>query len=102
MSDNPIILVVEGNTELNRSVVACLAKKYNVITAFDGQTGLEKAVATQPALIITGIALQSDGAAMIGQLHQYPQLAETPILLLSGQADEALKIKARRGNLWVI
>ena len=39
------VLVVEDNADMNRFVAQCLRGEYQVVTAFDGQQGLERALA---------------------------------------------------------
>jgi len=90
----PKVLVVEDNADMNRFVAQCLAEHYDVICAFDGQQGLEKALAFDPALIVSDIMMpRVSGAQMISLLRQHARMRETPILLLSAKADEDLKIQ---------
>jgi PAS domain S-box-containing protein len=90
----PTVLVVEDNREMNRFISQALAGKYNIVSAFDGQQGLEKALAALPTLIVTDIMMpRVSGVEMIAEIRKWPELAEVPILLLSAKADEALKIE---------
>lgn len=52
----PTILVVEVNPQIHRFIAENLAKNFKVIPAMDGRQGLEKALDTHPALIISGIS----------------------------------------------
>jgi PAS domain S-box-containing protein len=93
-ASRPKVLVVEDNPDMNRFVAQCLAQDYEVITAFDGQQGLEKALAFDPALIVSDIMMPGvSGVQMIEALRKRPEMAETPVLLLSAKADEELKIR---------
>ena len=88
------ILVVEDNVDMNRFISESLSATYHVISAFDGQQGLEKALASHPTLIITDIMMpRVSGVEMIGEIRKCPELADVPILLLSAKADEELKVK---------
>ena len=89
-----MVLVVEDNPEMNRFISQSLSGEYNIVTAFDGQEGLEKAIATPPALIVTDIMMpRVSGVQMIADIRKCLELADVPILLLTAKADEDLKIK---------
>jgi PAS domain S-box-containing protein len=87
------VLVVEDNREMNEFISQSLRSEYYVISAFDGQEGLEKALLFQPSLIVSDIMMPKvSGVEMITQLRKRPEMLETPILLLSAKADEELKL----------
>jgi PAS domain S-box-containing protein len=93
-AERPRVLVVEDNADMNRFVTQCLAGDYEVISAFDGREGLEKALRFRPALIVSDIMMPNvSGDEMIAEMRQLPELRETPILLLSAKADETLMVK---------
>ena len=88
------VLVVEDNHDMNRFVTQCLSPVYDVVTAFDGREGLEKALRFQPDLIVSDIMMPNvSGDEMIAEIRKIPELFTTPILLLSAKADDELKIK---------
>lgn len=88
------ILVVEDNAEINRFIGESLSNEYNVISALDGQEGLEKALTNIPALIVSDIMMpKMSGVEMIAQIRNCPELVDIPILLLSTKADEEVKTK---------
>jgi PAS domain S-box-containing protein len=90
----PRILVVEDNTDMNRFVAQCLAGRYEVISAFDGREGLEKALRFRPALVVSDIMMPNvSGVEMIADMRRQPELCQTPILLLSAKADEELMVR---------
>jgi PAS domain S-box-containing protein len=87
----PRILVVEDNPDMNRFVVECLSRHYDVATAFDGREGLEQALRFKPAIVVSDIMMPGvSGAEMVAQMRARPELQRTPILLLSAKADETL------------
>jgi PAS domain S-box-containing protein len=89
-----VILVVEDNPEMNKFIVQSLAHEYQVISAIDGQEGLQKALIFRPALIVSDIMMpRVSGVEMIGEIRKRPELADTPIILLSAKADEELKLQ---------
>ncbi len=88
------VLVVEDNADTNRFICKILGSRYNVVSAFDGKQGLEKAVAVNPMLIIADVVMPGmSGEAMVAAMRQRPELTGVPILLLSGLVDEELKVK---------
>jgi signal transduction histidine kinase len=90
----PTVLVVEDNLDMNRFISETLAEQYNVVSAFDGQEGLEEALASIPSLIVCGIMMpRVSGVEMIAEMRKCCELIDVPILLLSTKSDEALKTK---------
>jgi PAS domain S-box-containing protein len=90
----PRVLVVEDNPDMNRFICECLSAQYEVIPAFDGREGLEKALQYRPALVVSDIMMPNvSGVEMIAQMRQVPGGWHTPILLLSAKADEALMVQ---------
>lgn len=90
----PRVLVVEDNADMNRFITQSLAKEYDVISAFDGGEGLEKALHLPPALVVSDIMMPNvSGVEMIAAMRKLPELQSTPILLLSAKADEQLMVR---------
>ena len=90
----PVVLVVEDNPDMNRFMAQCLSSTCDVICAFDGRDGLEKAVRFRPALVVSDIAMPvMSGVEMIAEMRKRPELQTMPVLLLSATADEHLVIK---------
>ncbi|HEY5089548.1 MAG TPA: ATP-binding protein [Polyangia bacterium] len=88
------ILVVEDNLDMNRFVADSLRADHQVICAFDGRQGLEKALALRPALIVADIMMPvMSGADMVAEIRRHPELDDIDIVMLSAKADEDLKIQ---------
>lgn len=71
---------------------------YEVITASDGQTGLEKALTAMPDLVLTDIQMPKiDGWVVCNRLKDDPKLKHIPVIMLSGllaadaEADKAIE-----------
>jgi len=93
-ADRPRVLVVEDNPDMNRFIAESLCDHYEVVSAFDGREGLERALALHLALIVSDIMMPVlSGVGMIAALRRHAELAETPILVLSAKADEELKVR---------
>ena len=90
----PRVLVVEDNPDMNRFVAECLSRDYDVATAFDGREGLEQALRFNPMIVVSDIMMPHvSGVEMVAQMRARPELRQTPILLLSAKADEALMVQ---------
>jgi signal transduction histidine kinase len=90
----PRVLVVEDDPGVNRLVTESLSRHFEMISAFDGQEGLEKAVRFRPMLVVSDIMMPTmSGVEMIAEMRQLPELQSTPVLLLSAKADEELMVK---------
>ncbi|MES1211796.1 MAG: response regulator, partial [Acidobacteriota bacterium] len=88
------VLVVEDNADMNRFVVESLSSRYEVVSAFDGREGLEKALRFRPSLVVSDIMMPNvSGVEMIAEMRRQPELRETPVLLLSAKADEQLMVR---------
>jgi CheY-like chemotaxis protein len=86
------ILCVEDNPDTQRMLTFLLTQAgYDVITASDGQQGVEKAKAWRPALILMDMMMpRMSGSEAIRQLRQIPSMREIPILVLSAYQEQAL------------
>ena len=93
-STRPRILVVEDNPDMNRFIVQCLDRDYDVVSAFDGREGLQKALEFRPMLVVSDIMMPNvSGVEMIAAMRERAELESIPILLLSAKADEELMVK---------
>ncbi len=82
---NHKILVVDDYAD-SRTLLATLLrnKGFDVIEASDGYQGVQQAANENPDLILMDLAMpQLDGVAAIQRIRQLPELAETPIFVLS-------------------
>lgn len=92
--DGPSVLVVEDTGEMSQFIVSILSRDYNVITAVDGQDGLEKAIALQPDLVVTDIMMpRMSGDQLVKELRNRAEFNKVPILLLTAKADDELRVK---------
>ena len=90
----PLVLVVEDNPDMNRYVRDALAAAYRVQPALNGRDGLDMARALAPDLIVCDVMMPGlSGGELVHAARQDDQLEQTPILILSARADEALRIR---------
>jgi CheY-like chemotaxis protein len=85
------ILVVDDNRSLVRIIQGLLQKEgHEVLTAFDGVDGLQKAREEKPDLIILDVVMpRMDGYEVCRLLQDDPDTAAIPVLMLTvkGQVD---------------
>ena len=82
------LLLVEDN-EMNRDMLSrrLMRKGYEVVTAEDGQQGVEMATSENPALILMDMSLPViDGWEATRQIKAAPETATIPIIALTAHA----------------
>jgi CheY-like chemotaxis protein len=81
------ILLVDDDPVFVEATKTVLESKYQVITAHDGEEGLEKARKEKPDLILLDIIMPGkDGFHVCKQLKQDPKLANIPVIMLTSFA----------------
>jgi two-component system alkaline phosphatase synthesis response regulator PhoP len=85
MKQKPKILVVDDDVDLVTVMRGALeSKSYEVIVAYTGQEGLEKARKEKPDLVVLDILMPvADGFIFADQFRKDPSLAKTPVLALT-------------------
>jgi len=88
MADKAKILIVDDDPDLVEATKIVLETKYDVITASEGNEGIEKAKAEKPDLIILDVIMPvKDGFTAAEQLKKDSELAEIPIIMLTSYAE---------------
>lgn len=96
----PVVLVVEDNPDMNTYLAEILGKRFDVITAFDGQEGLHTALKHRPDLILSDVMMpRMSGDQMVEILRSHPEMSDIPILMLTAKADDLLRLKMLRGGI---
>ena len=79
-----ILLVDDDPDFVAATKVVLESKPYEVIVAYDGDEGLEKAKGDRPDLIILDVIMPvKDGFMVCQQLKKDPQLSSIPVLMLT-------------------
>jgi len=83
----PKILIVDDETEFIRVVQVRLeANGYEVITANDGEEGLEKAESEHPDLILLDIVMpKMNGYSMLKEVRKNEKIKDISVILCSGK-----------------
>jgi len=81
------ILLVDDDPVFVEATKTILESQYRVITAHDGEEGLEKARKEKPDLILLDIIMPAkDGFNVCKQMKQDRQLANIPVIMLTSFA----------------
>ena len=91
------LLVVEDTRDLRQFLFTILSSDYSVITAENGQKGLEKARSEMPDFIITDVMMPiMDGMTMVHELKQDKDTSHIPIVILSAKASMTDRLQGLR------
>jgi two-component system alkaline phosphatase synthesis response regulator PhoP len=85
MKQRPKILLVDDDVDLVKVMSGALeSKAYEVVVAYNGQEGLEKARKEKPDLVVLDILMPvADGFTFAAQFRKDPSLAKIPVLALT-------------------
>lgn len=91
--DRPVVLVVEDNPEMQRFISQTLAEDFHVVRAANGRDGLDKALLHRPNLIVSDVMMpEMSGTDLLRAVRRHPELADTPVVLLTARADDDLRV----------
>ncbi|HEU4328877.1 MAG TPA: ATP-binding protein [Roseiflexaceae bacterium] len=95
----PLVLVVEDHSDMRAFLRAELSRRYRVVEAADGRTGLEQATMLRPDLIVSDLMMPGmSGDQLVTALQDAPELRETPVVLLTARADPDLRVRMLRAG----
>lgn len=85
------ILVIEDNEEICDNIAGILEiGGYDVVTALDGKSGVEKALKYKPNLVLCDIMMpELDGYGVLHILARHPETADTPFIFLTAKAEKS-------------
>ena len=89
MNKNSLILVIDDEPALRLGLAALIKRQgYEVITATDGNDGLQKAREVHPDLILSDVMMPPpNGFEMRRLMSREPQLASIPFIFLTARTD---------------
>lgn len=98
-ADQPIILVVEDNTELRSYVAGQLRQDYQVVEAVDGRDGIAQALKAIPDLIVSDVMMPYvDGYELVSTLKNDERTSHIPIVLLTAKSSFDSKMRGLDGG----
>lgn len=88
-----LILVVDDEPAMVGAVSALVGRAgHRVVTAYDGNTALRRFSEERPDLVLLDLAMPGlDGVEVCRAIRR---IAQTPIIVLTGEADERAKVEA--------
>jgi DNA-binding response OmpR family regulator/nitrogen-specific signal transduction histidine kinase len=95
--DQPIILVVEDESDIQQYIYEILSPSFKVISAMNGKEGVAKALETIPDLIVSDIMMpEMDGIELCRMLKSHKDTSHIPIILLTALSDMAHHVQGIR------
>ncbi len=85
------VLIIDDDIDLVDSMANLLeAKNYSVMTAYNGQDGVQKAREEKPDIILLDVMMttRDEGFNVARNLAQIPELKGTPVVMVSGVRKE--------------
>lgn len=97
--DATLALIIEDNVDVITYLQDCLSPMYQIQTAHDGQTGIEKALNTIPDIIICDVMIpQKDGFEVCALLKKDERTSHVPIILLTAKATQEDRLKGLKSG----
>ncbi|MBC6112612.1 ATP-binding protein [Pedobacter fastidiosus] len=91
--DLPLVLVIEDNVELRNYISELISTKYRLITASNGQEGINQAIENIPDLVVTDLMMPiMDGYQVCNTLKQDAKTSHIPVIILTAKADTESRI----------
>ena len=89
METKKLVLVIDDRERTVRAVKRVLEREgYEISVAYDGLTGLEKAVKEQPDLILLDVMMPGmDGYEVCRRLQIHSRTDSIPVLMLTGKGN---------------
>ncbi|GLZ53897.1 SpoIIE family protein phosphatase [Actinomycetospora sp. NBRC 106378] len=88
------VLVADDNADMRAYVSRLLAPRCTVVTAVDGDSALELALADPPDMVVSDVMMPGrDGLGLLAALRADPRTSRVPVLLLSARADEEAAVE---------
>jgi signal transduction histidine kinase/ligand-binding sensor domain-containing protein/DNA-binding response OmpR family regulator len=95
----PKLLIIEDNRDVVDYLKSCLEPAYQILIAYNGKVGVDKAVEEIPDFIISDVMMpEMDGYQVCDKLKNDERTSHIPIILLTAKADAASRLTGlRRG-----
>ncbi len=94
---SPTLLIVEDNPDVRLYLTAFLERHYRILTAENGQQGIDLAIDQVPDLIVSDVMMPvKDGLELCDTLKNDERTSHIPIILLTAKADYDSRIRGLR------
>ncbi len=87
------VLLVDDNADMRDYVGRLLLKRYDLITARNGDEAFERMQEERPDLVLSDIIMPGlDGFGLLKKMRNHPEMRMIPVIFLSARAGEESKI----------
>ncbi len=98
-AEAPTLLIVEDNPGVAAYIESLLKKDYHIMTARDGQSGVDMAKENVPDLIISDVMMpKKNGYEVCRELKNDERTSHIPIILLTAKASSEDKVEGLKGG----
>ena len=92
-----ILIVDDSPTQISAISKILLKQGFDIITAEDGATGVEKASSEQPDVILMDVVMPNlNGFQATRQITKNPETSHIPVIMLTSKDQETDKVWAER------
>lgn len=92
--EHPVVLVVEDNNEMRPFIRSILSEEFEVITAQNGEEGLQLAMEQVPDIIVSDVNMpKMDGFEMLKLIRAEEVISHVPVIFLTARDSEVDRLK---------
>ncbi len=92
--NKPLLLIVEDSPDVTLYLYHILGSDYNVLTALNGEAGLNKAIEFVPDIILSDIMMpRMDGIELLDRVKNDVRTSHIPVVILTAKADVISRIE---------
>jgi signal transduction histidine kinase len=93
-ASRPRVVLADDNADMRSYVAGLLAPRYAVEAVADGEAALAAVRRAPPAAVVSDVMMPGmDGFALLAAIRTDPELAATPVILVSARAGEEARIE---------
>nr|WP_295922638.1 ATP-binding protein [uncultured Dyadobacter sp.] len=88
------ILIADDNADMREHIRSLIGNDYRPLTAGNGREALDMIRKYRPALVLSDIMMpEMDGIALLKAIKADPEIADTPVILITARAGEESRIE---------